>query len=31
MSYWEQLYTALPPIAERNTWQEIYGKFYLSW
>ena len=31
MSYWEQLYTALPPIAERNFWQETYGKFYLSW
>ena len=31
MSYWEQLYAALPAVAERNFWQEIYGKFYRAW
>ena len=31
MSYWDQLYEALPAVAQRNTWQEYYGKFYLAW
>ena len=31
MSYWDQLYEALPAVAQRSTWQSIYGKFYMAW
>lgn len=31
MSYWDQLYEALPEIAQRNFWQDVYGKFYNAW
>ncbi len=31
MSYWDQLYAALPEVAERSFWQDFYGKFYQAW
>ena len=31
MSFWDQLYEALPVVADRNFWQSFYGKFYQAW
>lgn len=31
MSFWDQIYEALPVVAERNFWQNFYGKFYQAW
>ena len=31
MSFWDQMYEALPAVAERTFWQDFYGKFYQAW
>lgn len=31
MSFWDQMYEALPVVAERTFWQDFYGKFYQAW
>ena len=31
MSVWDRIYEALPEVAARSFWQDIYGKFYLAW
>lgn len=31
MSVWTQIYEAMPAVAERNFWQNFYGKFYQAW
>ena len=31
MSFWDNMFAALPAVEERTFWEDFYGKFYRAW